>query len=54
MKGGDALILTREGQKRLAILAEEVERVELTDEDKRRFDDLERELLSLDLDYLLQ
>ena len=48
------ILFTADDLKRLEALRDEVEKIEITEDDKRRFADLERELASMDLDFLLQ
>lgn len=48
------MILTGDDRKRMDALAEDVQRLELTEDDKRGFEALERELSEIDLDFLLR
>ena len=47
-------MITADDQKRLDALAEEVQRLEFTEDDIRGFEALERELSAMDLDFLLR
>lgn len=47
-------MITADDLKRLDVLAEEVAKLEFTEDDKRRLDDLERQLSEMDLDFLLR
>lgn len=48
------MIFTDNDLKAFDTLAEDVQRLELTEDDKRNFEALERELSEIDLDYLLR